>query len=246
MKIKNKAFWEKKEIINTQDKIKNASIYERFLFKTADDRLNELSKIKSVNIYGCGTGRDIKVIDDYFNPDVIVASDISENMIKGCLENMKEWDIQADVKTYVANAVDFDAPKDTFELVTLLNSMLTYVALRENRLEIFNNAYNSLKQGGVVVGTVHNQVGRPIKTWYFKLRGLFSFILKEKVGNKLTGFNGYKIPGYYYNKKWLIKDLNQTGYKDIEVYSLEEFFSNVGKAYDKNKGYNQLIFVATK
>ena len=246
MKIKNKAFWEKEEIINTQDKIKNASIYEKFLFKSAGERSNGLDNIKAANIYGCGTGRDIKVVDDYFEPEHITASDISENMIKGRIENLKEWNIKATVETHVANAAEFQVKENSFDLVTLLNSMLTYVALRENRLKIFKNAFNSLKPNGVVVGVVHHQVGRPAKTWYFKLRGLFSFILKDKVGNKLTGFNGYKIPGYYYDKKWLTKDLNETGFKDIEVYSLEEFFKNVGKQYDKNKGYNQLIFVATK
>lgn len=246
MKIKNKAFWEKKDIINTQDKIKVASKYEKYLLETAETRLKVLGKAQSVNIYGCGTGRDIKVIDDFFNPNKIVASDISENMIKGCQKNLAEWDVKANVETYVANAVDFEVPDISFELVTLFNSMLTYVPLRENRLKIFKNASDSLKEGGVVIGTVHNQIGRPIKSIYFKLKGLFSFILKEKVGNKLTGFNGYKIPGYYYNKKWLVKDLEQSGFRDIEVYSLEEFFNKIGKTYDKNKGYNQLIFVATK
>ena len=246
MKIKNKTFWEKKDVINTQDKIKKASIYERYLFESAEERLKDINNINSVNIYGCGTGRDIKVIDEFFSPDYIVASDISENMIKGCNENLKGWDISAKVETHVANATELKLPKNAFQLATLLNSMLTYVAKREDRLHIFKNAYDSLIDKGVVVGTVHNQEGRPVKTLYFKLKGLFSFILKDRVGNKYTGFNGYKIPGYYYNKKWLVKDLQQVGFKDIVVYSLEDYFKSIGKNYDKSKGYNQLIFVGTK
>ena len=126
------------------------------------------------------------------------------------------------------------------------NSMLTYVPVRESRLDIFQNSYDSLIDKGVVVGVVHHQIGKPLKTWYFKIRNVFSFILKEKVGNKSTGFKGYKLPGYYYDKKWLMQDLSQVGFNNILIYSLDEFFKKTGKKYDKTKGYNQLIFVGSK
>jgi len=246
IKISNKNFWEKEDIITTQNKIKSASIYEKYLFEGAVNRLGSLQDIDSINIYGCGTGRDIKIIDEYFKPKEIVASDISENMIKICHENIKEWQIKARLKVVNANATELELQKESYDLVTLLNSMLTYVSKREDRLKIYKNSFDALKTNGVIIGTVHNQIGRPVKTLYFKLRSLFSFILKDRVGNKDTGFNGYKIPGYYYNKKWLIKDLEQEGFKNVDVYSLEDFFEKKGKVYDRKKGYNQLIFIATK
>lgn len=246
MKIKNKAFWEKKEVISTQDKIKVASNYEKFLFNQAIERLKNVRPTEAVNVYGCGTGRDVKIVEEYFNPKLIVASDISENMIEGCKENLKDWDIKAEVKLYVADAATLLVDKDRFDVVTLLNSMLTYVPVRESRLDIFKNAYDSLIDEGVVVGVVHHQIGKPMKTLYFKMRNMFSFILKEKVGNKSTGFKGYKLPGYYYDTTWLKKDLSHSGFSNILIYSLEEFFQKTGKKYDKSKGYNQLIFVASK
>ncbi|MCK0125034.1 class I SAM-dependent methyltransferase [Gelidibacter sp. F2691] len=246
MIIKNKDFWENEEVIKTQDAIKIASIYERFLFETAKNRLSNARRIDSVNVYGCGTGRDIKIVEEFFAPKQIFASDISENMIVNCERNLSEWRINAKVQTFVQNAVDLIVPNEYFDLVTLLNSMLTYVAIREDRLKIFKNSYESLKNNGVVIGTVHNQVGRPLKTYYFKIKSVFSLVLKHKVGNKDTGFKGFKIPGYYYDKKWLVQDLKESGFNNVEVYSLEEFFVNMGKIYDKSKGYNQLIFIASK
>jgi hypothetical protein len=103
-----------------------------------------------------------------------------------------------------------------------------------------------LKPKAIIIGTVHNQVGATAKTYYFKFRGLFSFVLGEKVGNRNTGFNGYKVPGYYYSKKGLINDLMTAGFKDVEVYSLEEYYALYGKKYNRKTGYNNLIFIATK
>ena len=42
---------------------------------------------------------------------------------------------------------------------------------------------------------------------------------------KRQGFNGYKVPGYYYSKKGLINDLMTAGFEDVEVYSLEEYYA---------------------
>ncbi|WP_400078014.1 class I SAM-dependent methyltransferase [Winogradskyella sp. R77965] len=246
MDVKNKEFWEKKEVINTQNISKTPYNYEKYLFKEATSRLNKVRNFEAANIYGCGTGRDIKVIEEHFKPKLIVASDISENMIEGCKENLKGWNIKSNVQLHVADASKLKVDSDKFDLVTLLNSMLTYVPKRKNRLRIFQNSYDSLIERGVVIGVVHNQIGRPMKTYYFRLRKLFSFLLKDKVGNKSTGFKGYKLPGYYYDKKWLKKDLAHAGFKNISIMSLEEFFQNTGRAYDKSKSYNQLIFICNK
>jgi hypothetical protein len=54
------------------------------------------------------------------------------------------------------------------------------------------------------------------------------------------------VPGYYYNKKGLIQDLIEVGFTAVEVYSLEEYYILHGKKYDRKKGYNNLIFMATK
>ena len=246
MKIENKDFWEKNDIIATQEVLTSISDFEHFMFEKSRKRYEKKGKIDHIKIFGCGTGREINGIAKYFTPTTIVASDISENMIEKCNENLKVWNIDNITTTIVGNAKDFDKVNDKFELVTILNSMLTYVSLRKDRLKIFKNAHQILIQEGVVIGTVHNQTGTLAKTLYFKLRGLFSVFLGEKVGNRNTGFKGFKVTGYYYTKKGLMADLKKTGFRDIEIYSLEDFYALSGTIYDRKKGYNNLIFIASK
>ena len=167
-------------------------------------------------------------------------------MIIKCNENLKLWNIDDITSTLVVNAKDYNVAMSEFELVTILNSMLTYVPDRSDRIEIFKNSHTILKKDGILIGTVHNQVGTLAKTLYFKLRGLFYLILREKVGNRDTGFKGFKVKGFYYNKKGLLKDLQESGFCNIEVYSIEDFYSFSGRKYDRRKGYNNLFFIASK
>jgi SAM-dependent methyltransferase len=246
MKIENKDFWEKEDIIATQQVLQKASDFENYMFEKAQERSESHNKIESIKIFGCGTGREIESIAEFFNPKKIVASDISENMMSKCRENLKKWGLSEITETVVGDAKEFNKVSDAFDLVTILNSMLTYVPYRKDRLLIFTNVRKILKPNATLIGTVHNQVGSPTKTLYFQIRGIFSFILGDKVGNRNTGFNGFSVPGYYYNKKGLIKDLSVSGFNNIEVYSLEEYYKIKGLDYNRKKGYNNLIFIASK
>ncbi len=246
MKIENKDFWEKDQIISTQDIQKNAADFELFMFQEAQQRYKDNGKMKEIKIFGCGTGREIGAVANFYNPDRIVASDISENMINKCRANIVEWGIDSITETQVSNAVLYKGTKNTFDLVTLLNSMLTYVPKRSDRLTIFKTSLEILKPNASLIGTVHNQVGTPLKTFYFRIRSLFSLILGETVGNRNTGFKGFKVQGYYYSKKGLQRDLEAVGFKNIEIYSLEEYYLKNNQTYNRKKGYNNLIFIATK
>lgn len=246
MKIENKDFWEKDQIISTQDIQKNAADFELFMFQEAQQRYIEYGEVREIKIFGCGTGREIGAIANFYNPDRIVASDISENMINKCRANIVEWGIDSITETQVSNAVFYQGTKNTFDLVTLLNSMLTYVPNRVDRLTIFKTSLEILKPNASIIGTVHNQVGTPLKTLYFKIRSLFSPFLGETVGNRNTGFKGFKVLGYYYTKKGLQRDLEAVGFKNIEIYSLEEYYLKYNQTYNRKKGYNNLIFIATK
>ena len=245
MKIANKDFWEKEDIIATQ-RLNKASSFEIFMFEQAQKRYASTGEIQSIKIFGCGSGREVEAIAKYFSPSKMVASDISENMIAKCNDNLKLWKIDAITETLAINATEYNKVEEAFELVTILNSMLTYVPLKEDRLEIFKNSNQILKQNGTLIGTVHNQVGTLAKTAYFKLRNVFSFVFGDKVGNRMTGFNGFEVSGYYYDKKTLKNDLVLSGFKNIEIYSLEDFFKMNGQTYNRKKGYNNLIFIASK
>ena len=246
MKIEHKDFWEKDQIISTQDIQKNAADFELFMFQEAQQRYIEYGEVREIKIFGCGTGREIGAIANFYNPDRIVASDISENMINKCRANIVEWGIDSITETQVSNAVFYQGTKNTFDLVTLLNSMLTYVPNRGDRLTIFKTSLEILKPNASIIGTVHNQVGTPLKTLYFKIRSLFSPFLGETVGNRNTGFKGFKVLGYYYTKNGLQRDLEAAGFKNIEIYSLEEYYLKFNQTYNRKKGYNNLIFISTK
>ena len=246
MKIENKDFWEIDNVIEVQENMKKSADFEVFMFKKAKEIYSKVGDIKSIKIFGCGSGRDVKALADFFSPKEILASDISENMIEKCKVNIHNWDLESIASTSVSNATELHKPSNNFQLVTILNSMLTYVPLKKDREVIFKNSYTLLQKNGVLIGTVHNQVGTFAKTTYFKLRSVFSFLLKEKVGNRTTGFNGFKVPGYYYSKKQLDLDLKKAGFQSVSIQSLEEFEISQGRTYNRKKGYNNLIFVASK
>ncbi len=247
MVIQNKDFWEKDAIIATQDVVKKMSDFELFLFQKVVDRSSSLNKVESIKIFGCGTGREIHGINNFFKPLKIIASDISENMISKCNQNLESWQIKNLVQTEATNAKDYNKLNNEFDLVTIMNSMLTYVPEKKDRITIFKNAFKILKPDATLVGTVHNQEGTFVKTLYFKFRNFFSVFLGDKVGNRHTGFNGFKVSGYYYDKSTLIKDLTICGFKNIEVYSLEEFYwQEKAIKYNRKTGYNNLLFIASK
>ena len=247
MKIENKDFWEKDNIIVTQDREKTvAADFETFMFQQAQLRQKGIRTIENVKIFGCGTGREINEAALFFKPNSILASDISQNMIAKCNYNLKLWGIENICKTIVGNAKDISLENESFDLVIIFNSMLTYVPLESDRIAIFKKSNQILNSKAVIIGTVHNQVGTFSKTLYFKIRNLFSFVLGNKVGNRNTGFKGFKVSGYYYSKKGLTKDLEIAGFTNIEVYSLEEYYASKGKSYNRKTGYNNLIFIATK
>ena len=245
MKINNKDFWENEKVIATQGLIKTSD-FENFMLDEAIKQYAPFGKIKAIKVFGCGTGREIESIAEHFHPTRIVASDFAENMIVRCKENLKLWKVDHITEAFVGDEKDYNTVTNEFDLVTIFNSMLTYVPDRKDRLTIFKNSLQILKPNASIVGTVHNQVGSTAKTIYFRIKNLLYFILNDKVGNRVTGHNGLKFIGYYYNKRGLKKDLVESGFKNIRVYSLQEYYASIGVEYNRKKGYNNLIFIAQK
>ena len=119
MKIANKDFWEKEDIIATQ-RLNKASSFEIFMFEQAQKRYASTGEIQSIKIFGCGSGREVEAIAKYFSPSKMVASDISENMIAKCNDNLKLWKIDAITETLAINATEYNKVEEAFELVTIL------------------------------------------------------------------------------------------------------------------------------
>jgi SAM-dependent methyltransferase len=246
MVLDNKDFWEKNSVVLSQDIKKQIFDFELFMFQKAKEIHQKFGTIQNIKIFGCGTGREIESIAEYFNPTKIVASDISQNMIEKCNENLKNWSLSSTTQTIAIDAKEYNKVSNEFELVTLLNSMLTYVIDRNDRITIFKNVAQILRPNGIVIGTVHNQEGTILKSTFFKLRNLFSFYYGDRAGIRSTGFRGFKLKAFYYKKKGLHHDILVAGFKNIEIYSLEEYFALQNIKYDRKKGYNNLIFIAQK
>lgn len=247
MKVENKTYWDSEEVIATQDQTETYSTrFERFLFSNAKKRLEDsLLTLQNVKIFGCGTGRDISEIVKFYGDTNIIASDISDNMIKKCNLNIELWKLK-NIETVVADAAVIQLKENTFQLVTILNSMLTYVHDSKQREVIFNKSYQILQENGCIIGTVHNQVGVFSKTIFFQIRHLFKFFLKDDVGHRYSGSKGFRVKAYYFTKKGLIQSLEKAKFRNIEVYSLEEFYNLEQDQYDRKRGYNNLIFIAQK
>ncbi len=99
MKIENKDFWEKENIIQTQEVLQKASDFETYLLNRAEEKFSKFGKIKNIKVFGCGTGREVESIAELLKPDFILASDISENMITKCNQNLIKWGIDLIAKT---------------------------------------------------------------------------------------------------------------------------------------------------
>lgn len=247
MRIENKDFWENESVIMTQDRtITSSSDYEVFLYLKALAFLKYKKETFKAKIFGCGTGREINELFKYLPIESAVATDISENMIKKCRENLINWKISQKTTTHVINATDYEKKEMNFDIVLLMNSILTYVDKKEERYKIFKNSFDILNPEGCVIGVVHNQTGSPQKTLYFMLRRIFKPFLKNEVGNRMTGFKGFKVSGFYFSKKDLYKHLSDNGFQNIEIISLVEYYKEKNYKYNRIKGYNNLLFFATK
>lgn len=245
MKVENKDFWENESVISTQDRVKpTSSDYEVYLYNKVAEYLKGNQNMKA-QVLGCGTGREIPEIIKYVGVDKVTAIDISENMIAKCITNLQNWGIYSQVEATVQDATIF-ASKCDYDVVTIMNNMLTYVINKQDRYAVFKNSHESLKQNGCIIGVVHNQVGVPQKSLYFVIRNIFSFFLKNEPGYRLTGFKGMRFGGYYFTKNILHKHLEDNGFKNIEILALSDYYKNKDYKYNRWKGYNNLIFFATK
>jgi SAM-dependent methyltransferase len=248
MKIENKEFWEREDIIHSQDKtVGNTSSYEVYLYEKTKKYFEDLHvTINSAKIFGCGTGREIKGLLKYLSINHILATDISQNMITKAKVNIQSWGLEDKVVLKVEDASKFSHEKDSFELVTLMNCMLTYVHKKEDRYKIFETAHTILKPKGCLIGAVHNQVGTPQKTIYFLIRRILKRVLKNEPGARTTGFYGFDVKGYYFTKNDLRRHLEDNGFTNIEIKSLTDYFKEINVKYNRLKGMNNLIFFATK
>ena len=134
MQVENKEFWEKDKVIISQDIAKKSSDFEIFMMEKAKEIYANFGSIKKIKIFGCGTGREIESISEFYHPIQMVASDIAENMIIKCNDNLKLWKLEACTETLTIDAKDYNKVLEEYDLVTFFNSMMTYVIAKKTEL----------------------------------------------------------------------------------------------------------------
>ena len=127
-----------------------------------------------------------------------------------------------------------------------MNGVLTYITNKKDRNSVFKKMFDTLKKRGSIIGVVHNQIGTPKKTIYFYLKKLLCCIPNYDTGNRMTGFGGFKVRGHYFTKGELHNLLLKSGFKEIEILSLEELHKKLNLNYKRSTGSNNLVFMAKK
>ncbi|OYU82907.1 MAG: hypothetical protein CFE24_13645 [Flavobacterium sp. BFFFF2] len=244
--MESKEFWEIEYNIIKQEAHLDAADFEVYMFEQAraNNRLGH--DIQTIKVFGCGTGREVQPIQAFFNATEVVATDISSEMVKRCKANIQAWGLEHSVEVFEANATEVNKPEAHFDLVAILNSMLTYVPDHHDRMTIYQNAYQLLKPGGMLISTVHNQEGTPKKTWYFRLKRLLYPWLRERVGNRNVVFSGGSVSCYYYQRNKWANDLKAAGFDVLEMLTFEEYYKKINQKYNRKTGYNNLFVVARK
>lgn len=193
-------------VARNYDKIMNAisfGVYSRFLH-TAISQMN-IDKEDSILDFGCGTGRNSKLISKYLNEKGhITGLDISLEMEE---QFLKTFEGDTRVK-FINNRID--QPIDlgeTFDIVFI--SFVIHGFPHEVRSEVIKNAYNHLKPGGAfyildfaefdmdVMPTLHRFIFKKIECKY-----AFDYIARDWK-EILSGYGFGDFEEHLYMKKYV-------------------------------------------
>ena len=121
--------WDFSQIKCNTENITNWNFYQK---------INENTNEKSLCL-DLGTGGGEKVLNNYPDVGMIVATDFSEEMIKTAKENIKYYP-QKRIKFTKMNNLEMNFPKETFDLISARHTIIDAKQI-----------YNCLVPGGVVV-----------------------------------------------------------------------------------------------
>jgi len=117
--------WNFSQIKRETEELTNWNFYE-----TIKENTNEKSLCLDL-----GTGGGEKVLENYPNVGMIIATDFSKEMIKTARKNLEKYPYQK-VKFVWMNSLEMTFPKETFDLIsarhTIINAKQIYNCLAEN------------------------------------------------------------------------------------------------------------------
>jgi len=244
--IEHKTLWNLDTLVKEYS-ISNPALTfaEFFLLEKAIQRLKNQT-VKKILCVGCGGGREVLPLHKSFSSAVIYANDIAANMISAAENNFEEWGIAANTELMLSPVNEIPIAVPTFQLITCFNNVFSCVSPFELCTASFKKLSQVIDDKGVLIGMVHNMYGTPQKTLFFILQKLFSFFRKDEWGDRIAGRENQKYKAHYFNKRQLGKYLTIAGFKSIEVLSLQELYTLKKRKYNRLKGSNNLVFIATK
>jgi len=246
MRFTNKDFWNQSDVIMSQDKLTLPKLYfyEAVLLEKVP--FDHRAKLR-IQVFGCGTGREIPGILEIFPNAEIIASDIADKMIEKCRHNIGKWGLgDKPIKLIVSPSEEVDEPAGSSDIVTIMNNMLTYVTPISARMKVFENAGRILRENGYVIGVVHHRYGKPLKTLYFLFQVLIQWMPGVRLGDRLGGFFGKRIRFHYFSKGEVRMLLEGTGFQPVLITDLKGLYASFGKNYSRWRGDNNIVFIGRK
>jgi SAM-dependent methyltransferase len=245
--VSNADFWKSPGVVSTQQARPFLHWYERYLMDAAIALLRpRFGSAEHIHVVGCGPGRELPMVRQAFPHARIVASDISPAMVDACRANLAEWGAEANVELFVGAIGDLSTSHGIGQLVVALNNVLTYVTPRAERRRAFGAMRSLLEDGGVLLGAVHHQWGRPTKSAYFLAQRLAAAVglRSDEVGDRVGGFSGLRTNLHYFTRREVHDLLVDARFTPLEVQSLATLARKLGTRHPAYCSYNNLIFLA--
>jgi SAM-dependent methyltransferase len=171
---------------------------------------------------GCGAGRTAYPL--YKMGFQVIGVDISEKMVERAISNYPGIDFR------VGDACDLEFPDETFDCVLFAGNGIGDIYPESKRVKALKEVHRVLKEDGLFIFGTHNSwwIGITPSTALYSLIHFSRNVLKGRTFSKYKiGRRPYgDIITYFISSKGQKKQLEQHGFKLIEMYPEGEFRNN--------------------
>lgn len=223
MENQKSEFWNKSHLGEVQKKQKfYLKDYERYFF----EKISKQATIKSMAIFGCGNGREIKDIVRILNPEVLYAYDFSEVLLETLRQSFpdgKEGNTEIVIKQQDFGKEDWEIP--ALDLAYISNCTIGYVGNRKQRDNFLAKISKSLTSQGLFfleLSAMYNY--NPLRNAYIIADSVLGVITgKKEWGDKGIVSSGFKSVYHNYTKAEIRKELASHKFSILEMVKKSEF-----------------------
>ena len=154
---------------------------------------HELKENARVLVVGCGTGEEIKRLEDNFSQITIIGIDPSEEMLEVAKSKVSSSLIHSDIQSF--------EDKEGFDCVISVLVSHFIPLEKDQKKDFFQSVRKLLKEDGLLIGADLMDFG--LEKYYFKLlqekMGKSFFPIKRSQFEELTKSCCFGSPSYYFN-----------------------------------------------